>query len=184
MDSFEQVVSELLWNEGLWVWKSFKVKLTADDKAMIGKPSSPRWELDIVAYNGRDNVIHVIECKSYFDNPGIGVRWLKDDLPAARSGFLKLFTDDTLRNVVFARLEQQLVDEKRCRARPTLRLGLVCGHTKRVAREELRSHFVARGWDLYDEEWLRDRLREVANGGYENQVSAVVAKLLVRGQER
>jgi hypothetical protein len=25
MDSFEQVVSEILWDEGLWVWRSFKV---------------------------------------------------------------------------------------------------------------------------------------------------------------
>ena len=108
------------------------------------------------------------------------MRWLKDDPPPARAGFLKLFTDATLRNVVFARLEQQLVDEKRCRAKPKLRLGLVCGHTKKAAREELRSHFAENGWDLYDDEWLRDRLREVANGGYENQVSAVVAKLLVR----
>jgi hypothetical protein len=164
-DSFEQVVSELLWNEGLSGWRSFKVKLTAEDKAAIGKPSSPRWELDVVAYDVRDNVIHVIECKSYFDNPGVGARWLKDDRPASRVGFLELFADDTLRKVVFARLEQQLVDERRRRARPKLRLGLVCGHTKKAAREELRGHFAAKGWDLYDEEWLRDGLRKVANGG-------------------
>ncbi len=181
MDSFEQVVSELLWNDGLWVWKSFKVKLTAEDKAAIGKPKSPRWELDIVAYNGCDNEVHVIECKSFFDNPGIGVGWLKDGSPAAKKGFLKLFRDGNLRKVVFARLEKQLVEEKRCRPRPKIRLGLVCGHTKEAGRGQLKSHFAAKGWDLYDEEWLRDRLGKLAAGGYENQVSAVVAKVLLRG---
>src|SRR4051794_22034801 len=30
----------------------------------IGRPSSPRWELDIVAYSGRDNLLLVLECKS------------------------------------------------------------------------------------------------------------------------
>lgn len=181
MDSFEQVVSEILWNEGLWVWKSFKVKLTAEDKANIDRPTSPRWEIDIVAYNATANLIHVLECKSYFDNPGIGARWLKDDLPASRAGFLKLFKDDKLREVVFGRIEQQFIHEKRCRANPKLRLGLVCGHTKKSARDELKKHFDAKGWDLYDEEWLRSKIREMAAGGYENQVSAVVAKLLLRG---
>ena len=54
MDSFEQVVSEILWEEGLWVWKSFKVKLTAEDKSDIGKTTMPRWEIDIVAYVAYD----------------------------------------------------------------------------------------------------------------------------------
>src|SRR3954452_5700441 len=30
----------------------------------IGRPSSPRWELDIVAYSGRDNLFLVVESKS------------------------------------------------------------------------------------------------------------------------
>ena len=106
MDSFEQVVSEILWNEGLWVWKSFKVKLTREDKAAIKLPTIPRWEIDIVAYDAPSNLVHVLECKSYFDNPGIGARWLQDDLPPSRAGIFKLFRDDNLRAVIFRRLEQ------------------------------------------------------------------------------
>jgi hypothetical protein len=45
MDSFEQVVSEILWMEGHWVRTSVKIDLTKDDKVQIGRPSSPRWEL-------------------------------------------------------------------------------------------------------------------------------------------
>jgi len=183
MDSFEQVVSEILWNEGLWVWRSFKVELTAKDKADIGRPTSPRWEIDIVAYDAPGNVVHVIECKSYFDNPGIGTRWLREEFSPSKSktGFLKLFREVQLKNVVFRRLAGQLVEEKRCRPNPTLRLGLACGHTKKSARDELKKHFEVKGWDLYDEEWLRSKLRETAKRGYENQVSTVVAKILLRG---
>ena len=50
MEAFEQVVSEILWMEGYWVRTSVKVELTKKDKISIGRPSSPRWELDIVAY--------------------------------------------------------------------------------------------------------------------------------------
>src|ERR1700719_1729521 len=70
MDAFEQVVSEILWMDGYWVRTSVKVDLTKEEKVSIGRPSSPRWELDIVGYRGRDNTLRVVECKSYLDSRG------------------------------------------------------------------------------------------------------------------
>ena len=35
---------------------------------------------------------------------------------------------------------------------------------------------------IWDEPWLRKRLEEMSRGRYENQVSAVVSKLLLRGK--
>ena len=75
MDAFEQLVSEILWIEGHWVRTSVKVELTKEEKKIICRPSSPRWELDIVAYCGRDNVLRVVECKSYIDSRGVALRW-------------------------------------------------------------------------------------------------------------
>ena len=66
MDAFEQLVSEILWMDGYWVRTSVKVELTKKEKKAIGRPSSPRWELDIVAYSGRDNLLRVVECKPRF----------------------------------------------------------------------------------------------------------------------
>jgi len=57
IDSFEEVVSELLWNEGFWVWTSYKVNLIREEKLGIRRPSCARWELDIVAYHAPTNVI-------------------------------------------------------------------------------------------------------------------------------
>ena len=113
MDAFEQVVSEILWLEGNWVRQSVKVELTKEEKRAIGRPSSPRWELDIVAYRGRDNLLRVVECKSYLDSRGVALRAFdgKDDAAAQR---FKLFADEGLRNVVFNRLAQQLVDSGAC----------------------------------------------------------------------
>jgi hypothetical protein len=71
VDAFEQLVSEILWMDGYWVRTSVKIVLTKEEKCRIGRHSSPRWELDIVAYSGRDNLLRVVECKSYLDSVGV-----------------------------------------------------------------------------------------------------------------
>jgi len=49
-------------------------------------------------------------------------------------------------------------------------------------RAAIHTRFEAEGWELWDEFWLREHLKRMARRGYENQVSAVVAKLLLRGK--
>ena len=181
MDSFEQVVAEILWREGYWVRTSLKVELTKEEKREIGLPSSPRWELDVVAYKASENALLVVECKSYLDNPGVKFHGFDGSNVKAASRF-KLFNNPSLRGVVFNRLQLQLAQVGSCSPNPSVTLCLACG---RIAgdldRLRLKNHFAEQGWQLWDEFWLRDRLKSMASGGYENQVSAVVAKLLLRG---
>ena len=181
MDAFEQLVSEILWRDGYWVRTSIKVELTKEEKRAIGRPSSPRWELDIVAYRGATNSLRVIECKSYLDSKGVQMPALIHSNDAGATRY-KLFHDEVLRNAVFERLAQQFVACGACAPNPTVTLGLACGKLARESdRLTLKAHFDAKGWELLDEIWLREHLKKMANGGYENQVSAVVAKLLLRG---
>jgi hypothetical protein len=179
MDAFEQVVSEILWMDGYWVRMSVKVDLTKEEKSLIGRlPTSPRWELDIVGYSGRDNVLRVVECKSYFDSRGVALRAF-DGSDARLAKRFRMFHDDNLCDVVFGRLRKQLADCGACAPDATVKLCLACG---RIATEKdrqgLHKHFAEKGWDLWDEPWLRKRLQTMSEGGYENQVSAVVSKLL------
>lgn len=146
----------------------------------IKRPTTRRWEIDVVAFDAPENVVHVVECKSFFDSRGLDTRFLGINSPARRPGILKLFTNENFRKVIFRRLKQQLVEEKRCSPNPKIRLALACGHTTKSSRDELRKHFVAKGWDLYDEEWLLEQIQKVAHGGYDNRVSSVVAKLALR----
>ena len=180
MDAFEQLVSEILWIEGYWVRTSVRVELTKEEKKAIGRPSSPRWELDIVAYSGRDNLLRVVECKSYLDSRGVALRAFdgNDERFAER---FKLFGDQQLRKVVFRRLSKQFTTSGACRKDPVVKLCLACGRIASDAdREGLHRHFAEKGWELWDEPWLRERLKVMSERGYENQVSAVVAKLLLR----
>lgn len=182
MDAFEQVVGEILWREGYWVRTSVKVDLTKEEKRAIDLPTSPRWELDIVAYRARDNHLKVVECKSYLDSPGVKLGGF-DANNKKESSRYKLFNKPKLREVVFGRLRPQFADSGACLPNSTVTLCLACGRIATDSdREGLRKHFAEQGWELLDEAWLRDRLNHMASGGYENQVSAVVAKLLLRGK--
>jgi hypothetical protein len=181
VDSFEQLVSEILWIEGYWVRTSVKVELTKEEKREIGRPSSPRWELDIVAYRGCDNSLRVVECKSRLDSQGVKFAGFDGSNPKQAARY-KLFNDAKLRQVVFNRLRQQFADSGACCPDPGIRLCLACGKIYEPGRAKLREHFEAQDWELWDETWLREKLNHMAARGYENQVSAIVAKLLLKGK--
>lgn len=71
--------------------------------------------------------------------------------------------------------------EGRCGPNPTVRLGMIAGNLKSGDEKLLPQHFAANGWEFFGPEWLRDQLSHMAARGYSNQVSAIVAKLLLRG---
>ena len=74
MDAFESVISMLLRREGYWTISNFKVELTKDEKQQIGRHTTPRWELDLIADNGLTNKVLVVECKSFLDSTGVTFR--------------------------------------------------------------------------------------------------------------
>jgi hypothetical protein len=165
VDAFEQLVSEILWMQGYWVRTSVKVELTKEEKKAIGRPSSPRWELDIVGYRGQDNLLRVVECKSYLDSRGVALRAFdgNDEKSAER---FKLFGNEQLRNVVFSRLGQQFAASGACQPNPTVKLSLACGKiVSNADREGLHKHFASKGWELWDEPWLREHLQIMAKSG-------------------
>jgi hypothetical protein len=178
MDAFESLIATLLRRSGYWIHPSFKVDLTKEEKRVIGRPSTPRWELDLVAYRARGNQLLVVECKSYLDSYGVFFKSFdgSDQKSALR---FKLFNDAALRDVVFSRLVAQLEATGSCNPSPTVQLCLVAG---RIASErdrmQLRQYFASKDWLLWDDEWLRAELLKASAAGYENDSHIVVAKLL------
>jgi hypothetical protein len=180
MDSFESVVATILERDGYWVKSTFKVNLTKEEKRKIGRPSSPRWELDLVAYKGSKNQILVVECKSYLDSPGVRITGFDKSDPKGAQRY-KLFNDAVLRKIVFKRLVAQLQASGSCSPSPTVVLALAAG---KIAsdndRIKLQQHFRKNGWILFDDSWLKKSLSTISEDGYENAIAAVVAKLLLR----
>lgn len=178
MDAFEAVISAVLQRQGFWTLTSAKVELTKEEKREIGRHSSPRWELDVIAYRGSDNCVRVVECKSYLDSPGVDCGAFSGRNKKAQERY-KLFFDDTLRAVVLRRLESQLVDGEFCRKKPKIQLCLAAGKIK-GDEKWLESHFNANGWLLLGPAYIKSELSKLRDAGYENSVAAVVTKLLLR----
>jgi len=178
MDSFESLVKTIFEFKGYWVQSSFKVNLTKEEKVEIGRPSSPRWEIDVIAYKGRTNELLVVECKSLLDSPGVRVESFEG---GRGEGRYKLFNDKTLRRVVFNRLSKQLTESGACRKGLKVKLCLATGKIRSESdREGLESKFSNNGWVLFTDTWLKEQLIDLASTGYENEVALVVTKLLSR----
>jgi hypothetical protein len=125
----------------------------------------------------------VVECKSYIDYGGVKASAFDAGKSTDHDRF-KLFNDPKLRAVVFNRLRLQLAECGACRPNAKVRLALACGKIQEKSREPLRKHFASHGWQLFDEKWLHDQLTKMSQRGYEDQVSAIVAKLLLKGKGR
>ncbi|MEX2092826.1 MAG: hypothetical protein WD971_09125 [Pirellulales bacterium] len=180
MDAFENLIAMLLRRDGYWTSTSFKVELTKEDKHAIERSSSPRWEIDVVAYKGSINELLAVECKSYLDSNGIKFRNDCFEPPTA----YKMFSDPTLRKVVLNRLKRQLSSTGACAKNLKVKLCLAAGHIASVTkRDELKSYFEKHGWELFDEQWIFDQLEKAAKSGYENDVAHVVAKLITRNRK-
>ena len=180
MDAFEGIVAEVLRWDGYWVHNSYKVELPPQDKRDIGKPTMPRLELDVVAYKGGSNEVFVVECKSYLDSPGVRYSGFDGSGHRAEKRY-KLFNDETLRRIVLNRLVVQMTEAGLVAENPRVMLALAAG--KFVSDRDrmlLQAHFDDRGWILWDNTWLRDKLQEMSTGGYENSTLAVATKLLLR----
>jgi len=176
MHGFESVVAEILQVEGYWIQSGFKVVLNKSQKHEIGRPSSPRWEIDLLAYRAPTNEVLAVECKSYLDSSGVDLADLKGGRYAHR---YKLFTEPNLRRVVLEQLREDLVGKKFCAPNPQITLALAAGRLKSDPAE-MRNFFTENKWGLFDPDWVRDSLKQLADAGYTDSVAVMVSKILLR----
>jgi hypothetical protein len=179
MDSFEQVVASILERKGYWTRTALKVALEPEDKHAIDRPSSPRCELDVVGYSGRDNHLVILECKSFLDSPGVRSGTFAGNNPKDEKRY-KLFFEDTLRKVVLKRLVKQLVHHGFCAPRPRVTFGLAAGRIHGDAAW-LQRYFKTKRWQLWTPDFIAKELRSFRHSKYENSVAWVVAKLILAG---
>jgi hypothetical protein len=182
MDAFESLVSTLLRREGYWTETGVKVGLTKAEKRRIGRATTPRWEIDVIAYKGKGNRLLAIECKSFLDS--VGVRYQdvsgENELGARR---YKLFGSRALRTVIFRRLAREVVLSGRCPKEPKITLCLAVGKVASPGdRIKLKRLFKEKGWGLLDDEWIKERLEHLSKSGYEDNIAMVAAKILTRSK--
>ena len=179
MEGFETIIRTLLVQDGYWVLDGYKVALSKEEKAAVDRPSAPRWEIDLLAYKGRDNRAFAIECKSYLDSGGVDFASMQ---PGSRyAGRYKLFNEPQLRSVVLHRIREQLVRDALTPAGVSVTLGLAAGCVYSPADDErIKRWFDQEGWWYLSPRWIADRLRALASTSYFNDVAIMATKLLER----
>jgi hypothetical protein len=156
MNAFESLMAGLMEREGFWVRSSYKVNLTPAEKRAIGRPSCPRWELDLIAYRAKTNELRIVECKSYLDSPGVRVRDFNHHGEHEAKSY-KLFNSRKLFGVISRRLVKQLLVVGACRPRPHITLSLAAGKIRNAADAVLlKQLFGKRDWLLFDPLWIRE----------------------------
>ncbi|MGE3600907.1 MAG: hypothetical protein AB7N70_35775 [Dehalococcoidia bacterium] len=174
MNAFEQIVSRVLEFRGYWVKPSFMADLTREQKALIGKPSSPRHEVDLVAYHPAANELLIVECKSYLDSRGVQIAAVDGTDETAGNRF-KLFNDAVLRREVCAAIVKQL----NLPSNPSVSLCLAAG---RIAKDRdlqaLRELFAEKKWVLITRDDLVADLKMIGRAGYEDSQISMMAKLM------
>lgn len=179
MDYFEGLVKTLLEYEGYWVRQSFKVELTKQEKRDIGKHSIPRPEIDLLALNHKENRIFALEVKSFLDSGGVRIDelLLEHEIPTGR---YKLFTCSNFRNIVMARLKQDLIKQGMANEETIIALGLAAGKVYQARTNDLKNLFLSRGWFFWSPEDIREKVSSLAEKDYENEPSIITAKILMR----
>jgi len=182
MNAFEQIVAMLLHRQGYWVQTSYKVELTRQDKRRMGLPSSPRWEIDVLAYRSVGNLVLAIECKSFLNSPGVKYPAFAGQTVKGPDRY-KLFTRPKVRKTVLARLAAQLHDRKLARANPKVQLCLAAGHIYKGDEQLIRKHCARNGWRLFAPDWIAEKLSSLSDSAYENEVATVAAKLVANARQ-
>ncbi len=179
MDSFERLICELLSADGWWTMQGFKVELTPEEKKRIGKPSSPRWEIDVLAYNRRDDELRVIECKSFLDSRGVKAADIINAKSGAKSRY-KLFVDPVLRDTVIEALRRQCINSGLISEKTRLTLWLAAGNIRHETDEAaLAKHLKVNGWGLLPPSEIKKRLQALVGKRFQDSVTNLVVKLLL-----
>ncbi|MBK9543654.1 MAG: hypothetical protein IPO49_15315 [Bacteroidetes bacterium] len=179
MDAFEQIIGQLLVEEKYWVRHSVKIDLTPDEKRSINKPSTPRPEIDIVAYNTTTDTIFLLEAKSYLDSPGVvfeHVAIQQDE----QSGRYKLLTAKNYRETLAKRLHKDWCRSGHILKSTRISFGLIAGKVYRNREDELNKYFEKRGWLFWGPAEIKSRILRLSENGYENNPVTIAAKILIR----
>jgi hypothetical protein len=180
MDAFEKIIGQLLQEEKYWVKHSVKINLTTGEKRSINKPSTPRPEIDIVAYDVNRDTIYLLEVKSYLDSTGVPYNEVAIEQKEQR-GRYKLLTAKNYRSVLSTRLKQQWVEQGLIRSQTKISFGLVAGKIYRDQEQQMIEYFNSQGWLFWGPTKIREKMVLLAGKGYENNAVTIAAKILTRG---
>jgi len=178
MDYFEATVARILEEQGYWVRQSVRVELSQAVRNALGKPSLPRCEIDIVAYQPTTRELILFEVKSFLDSHGVKpadlqrTTWTKNRY--------KLLTIPDLRRAVSKALVAHYRKRGLIDGEVRVRFGLAAGRVKDRVNTEVRQIAKKNRWVFLGPKEIAEAVWKFAELRYENSPFVLTAKLLRR----
>ena len=179
MDSFEEIAGLLLINDKYWVRHSVKVYLTKEEKIKINKPSTPRPEIDIVAFDVINNTVFLIEVKSFIDSGGVVYEKVVENNKFP-TGKYKILTSKLYQDTIISRLKNDWISADLINKKTKFSFGLIAGNIYKNKEDELIKHFNKNNWFFWGPTIIKQKLIELSKKGYENSTITIVTKLMTK----
>lgn len=181
MDQFERLVCVLLEHGGYWVRQSQRVPLDASAKRELQTPNMPNPELDVVAFQPRDNELLVLEVKSYFDSrSGVTLK----DINGTNSGMAeqyRLLHNSQFRDKVEAALIKDLEHHRLLPGTPPkVKYGFVLGRVSEKQSDAISQYLENRDWQYWGPTEIKKKLTSLASTPYRNDPVVMTVKALLR----
>ncbi|MBI4330315.1 MAG: hypothetical protein HY673_03425 [Chloroflexi bacterium] len=181
MDAFSEIVALYLETHNYWVRKCVKLEnVTKADKRAFGLPTMPRPEIDLVAFDMRNNELVLVEAKSFLDSYGVWFEVVSNPkVPGAER--YKLFTNEPFRRIVSQRIKDEYLQQGLINVNTKVTVGLAAGHIH-SPRDEVRiqKHFSKNGWRLFAPQQIKGYVNALADKGWEDSLVTIASKLINR----
>lgn len=179
MDAFESIIGQVLEEEKYWVRLSVKIELTVEEKRKIGKPSTPRPEIDIIALDLMENKVYLLEVKSFLDSSGVDYESVTVE-QEQQEGRYKLLTSENYRNVLWNRLKNDWLDRGLINHETSVSYGLIAGKIHKNREKEFENYYKDKHWLFWGPTKIKSKIKQLSSKGYENNAVTITAKLLTR----
>lgn len=182
MDAFESIVCSLLEQEGYWVRSQFRVELDPEDKRDLMNPTMPDPIIDVLAYDPTENVLIIIEVKSYLDSSGVH---LKDIDSKNDRGHYRILTNKDYFEKIASKLRVHKLCKDMISRGASINRGLAAGKVANTREndgkesEKIVEFMKKQGWWYWSPQEISERVRNLVKLRYTNEVLVMGAKVLL-----
>ncbi len=179
MNAFEHIVELYLQEKNYWTRHSVKVELTKADRAKLKLPTTPRAEIDLVAYNPVSDVLVLIEVKSYFDNPGLTIGEL-NGTDKNNANRCKLLNNKLFQKVVTDRLVEDFLNRKLIKKSTEIKYALAVGKVQQKSLTAVKAYLTKnkkKKYLYFDPSDIKQTIKNLAEKGWEDNIIIVTAKI-------
>ncbi len=136
----------------------------------------------------KENELLLVEVKSYLDSYGVYYGAVSDEVfkkyEEEDVKRYRLFNDNKFREIVTKRLREEYLKQGLINESTKINYALAAGNIHSPKDEaDIRTHFSKKGWKLFSPQQIRDKVKELAEKGWEDNLVTITAKLILRDEK-